>query len=78
MSLATGRPKGQRLLAMRVLLWATAKKPMASAADISQQFGFSLMSARLYRIDIVNAVGMQQDLMRQAAVAERDAARGGM
>jgi hypothetical protein len=78
MSLATGRPKAERLFAMRVLLWATSKQPLATAVEISQQFGMSLMSARLYRIDIVNAIGMQRELDRVAAADARDTARGAM
>lgn len=78
MSLANGRPKDERLLAMRVLLWATAKTPMATAVEISQRFGMSLMSARLYRIDIANAIGLQADANRLASLLHRDAAaRGG-
>lgn len=78
MSLANGRPKAQRLLAMRVLLWATSKQPLATAVQISQRFGMSLMSARLYRIDMVNAIGMQRELDRVAAADARDATRGAM
>lgn len=67
MSLATGRPKSERFLAMRVLLWATAKAELPKAADIAREFGMSLISARRYRVDIVNSLLLQREINRAAS-----------
>lgn len=66
MSLAVGRPRSERLLAMRVLLWSTQHSPLPTAAEIAREFGMSLMTARRYRTDIANAVLLHREIIRAA------------
>lgn len=64
MSLSIGRPRSERFLAMRVLLWATQQVALPAATDIAREFGMSLMCARRYRTDIANALLVQTEINR--------------